>query len=155
MRRQKYPVSLSAKQRDELVTIVRKGIHTARVITHARILLLAEKGMLNKQIAQALSISSVCVYAVRRRFQSEALGCLYDRPRPGKPRKLDGKGEARLTALACSEPPTGHKSWTMRLLADRMVELKLVDSISHKTVWETLKKTTSNRGKNNSGVSLK
>ena len=140
MRKQKYPVSLSKRQRSELLSIVRKGTHSARVINHARILLMAEKGNLNKDIAQALSITVMPVYAVRRRFQTEALNALYDRPRPGKPRKLDGKAEARLTAIACSEPPKGHIRWTVRLLADRLVELDVVDAISHKTVWETLKK---------------
>ncbi len=101
MRKQKYPVSLSKKQRNELLSIVRKGRHSARVINHARILLMAEKGDLNKDIAQALSITVMPVYAVRRRFQTDALDALYDRPRPGKPRKLDGKAEARLTAIAC------------------------------------------------------
>lgn len=152
MRKQKYSVTLSKTQRNELLGIVRKGTRSARVINHARILLMAEKGFLNKQIAQTLSITTMTVYAVRRRFQAEALGALYDQPRPGKPRKLDGKAEARLTAIACSKPPQGHSRWTVRLLADRLVELAVVDSISHKTVWETLKKTTSSRGKNTSGV---
>lgn len=152
MRKQKYPVSLLPKQRNELLGIVRKGTHSARVITHARILQMADKGILNKDIAQALSITTMTVYAVRSRFLTDGLGCLYDRPRPGKPRKLDGKAEARLTAIACSEPPKGHLRWTVRLLADRLVQLDIVDTISHKTVWETLKKTTSNHGKNTSGV---
>lgn len=152
MRKQKYLVKLSRTQRNELLNIVRKGIHSARVINHARILLMAEKGLLNKEIAQTLSISTMTVYAVRRRFQTEGLRALYDRPRPGKPRKLTGKAEARLTAIACSVPPEGRSRWTVRLLADRLVELDVVDSISYKTVWETLKKTTSSRGRNTSGA---
>jgi transposase len=152
MRKQKYPISLTKKQRNELLSIVRKGTHSARVINHARILLMAEKGARSKDIAEALSITIMPVYAVRHRFQTEALHALYDRPRPGKPRKLDGKAEARLTAIACSEPPKGHTRWTVRLLADRLVELDVVDTISHKTVWETLKKTTSSRGRNTSGA---
>lgn len=155
MRKQKYPVRLSKKQRDELLTLVRKGTHPARVINHARILLMAHDGMVNRIIAQTLSITSMTVYAVRRRFQTEGLRALYDRPRPGKPRKLDGKAEARLTAIACSEPPQGYARWSVRLLADRLVQLELVDTISHKTVWETLKKTTSSRGRNTSGASHK
>jgi putative transposase len=152
VRRQKYPVSLSRKQRKELLSIVSTGTRSARVINHARILLMAHEGMLNRIIAQTLSISSMTVYAIRRRFQTEGLGALYDRPRPGKPRKLDGKAEARLTAIACSEPPQGHARWSVRLLADRLVQLEIVDTISHKTVWETLKKTTSSRGRNTSGA---
>lgn len=152
MRKQKYPVSLLTKQRNELLDIVRKGTHSARVINHARILLMTEKGALNKDIAQSLSITTMTVYAVQSRFHTDGLGCLYDRPRPGKPRKLDGKAEARLTAIACSEPPKGHQRWTLRLLADRLVQMDIVDTISHKTVWETLKKTTSNHGKSTNGV---
>jgi transposase len=113
---------------------------------------MADEGRQNTLIAQTLSITTMPVYTVRRRFQTEGLGALYDRPRPGKPRKLDGKAEARLTAIACSEPPKGHERWTVRLLADRLVELDIVDSISHKTVWETLKKTTSSRGRSTSGA---
>jgi transposase len=113
---------------------------------------MAHEGMLNRIIAQALSITPMTVYAIRRRFQTDGLGVLYDRPRPGKPRKLDGKAEARLTAIACSQPPSGHARWSVRLLADRLVQLEIVDRISHKTVWETLKKTTSSRGRNTSGA---
>lgn len=152
MRKQKYPVKLSKSQRRKLLAIVRTGTRSARVINHARILLMAEQGVSTKQIAQTLSLSGMCVYAVRSRFQSEGLGCLADRPRPGRPPILDGKAEARLTAIACSEPPSGHNRWTVRLLADRLVQLDVVDAISHKTVWETLKKTTSSRGKNTSGA---
>lgn len=152
MRKQKYPVNLSKKQRNELLSMVRKGTHAARVINRARILLLAEQGVANTVIAQTLSITTMPVYAVRHRFQTEGLGALHERPRPGKPRKLVGKAEARLTAIACSEPPKGHERWTVRLLADRLVELDIVDSISHKTVWETLKKTTSSRGRSTSGA---
>lgn len=112
MRKQKYPVTLSRTQRNELLDIVGKGSHSARVINHARILLMAEKGNLNKDIAQTLSITTMAVYAVRSRFQRDGLGCLYDRPRPGKPRKLTGKAEARLTAIACSTPPQGRSRWT-------------------------------------------
>jgi transposase len=152
MRKQKYPVILSMKQQNELLSLVRKGTHSARVINRARILLMADKGIPNKDIAEALSITTMPVYALRRRFQTDGLGALYDRPRPGKPRRLDGKAEARLTAIACSEPPKGHTRWTVRLLADRLVQLDVVNTISHKTVWETLKKTTSSRGKNTSGA---
>jgi len=152
VRKQKYPVRLSRKQRNELLSIVSTGTRSARVINHARILLMAHEGMVSARIAQALSITSMTVYAVRRRFQTEGLEVLYDRPRPGKPRKLDGKAEARLTAIACSEPPQGHARWSVRLLADRLVQLEIVDTISHKTVWETLKKTTSSRGRNTSGA---
>ena len=152
MRKQKYPVRLSEKQHNESLSIVRKGRRSARVINHARILLMADEGHLNTVIAQTLSISTMPVYAVRHRFQTEGLDALYDRPRPGRPRKLDGKAEARLTAIACSEPPKGHGRWTVRLLADRLVQLDIIDAISHKAVWETLKKTTSSCGRNTNGA---
>ena len=152
MRKQKYPVILSRKQRNELLSLVHKGTHSARVINRARILLMADKGVPNKDIAEALSLTTMPVYALRQRFQTDGLGALYDRPRPGKPRRLDGKAEARLTAIACSEPPKGHTRWTVRLLADRLVQLDVVNAISHKTVWETLKKTISSRGKSTSGA---
>jgi transposase len=152
VRKPKYPVKLTRKQRNELHRIVSTGTRSARVINHARILLMAHEGMVNAMIAETLSITPMTVYAVRRRFQTEGLQALYDHPRPGKPRKLDGKAEARLTAIACSEPPQGHARWSVRLLADRLVELDIVDTISHKTVWETLKKTTSSRGRNTSGA---
>lgn len=152
MRKSKYPISLSKWQRKELLTIVSTGTRSARVINRARILLMADEGIVNTMIAQTLSITAMTVYAVRRRFQRDGLGVLYDRPRPGKPRKLDGKAEARLTAIACSEPPRGHARWSVRLLADRLVQLEIVDTISHKTVWETLKKTSLNRGRNTSGA---
>ena len=152
MRKQKYPVKLTKGQRRQLLDIVRTGTRSARVINHARILLMAERGLTTKQVAEALSLTAMCVYDVRSRFQTDGLACLSDRPRPGRPRILDGKAEARLTAIACSEPPKGHNHWTVRLLADRLVTLEVVDSISHKTVWETLKKTTSSRGKSTSGV---
>lgn len=152
MRKTKYPVRLSRKHRSALLRMVSTGTRSARVITHARILLMAHEGMVNTMIAQTLSITTMTVYAVRRRFQTEGLGALYDRPRPGKPRKLDGKAEARLTAIACSAPPKGHARWSVRLLADRLVQLEIVDTISHKTVWETLKKTNSSRGRNTSGA---
>jgi putative transposase len=152
MRKQKYPVKLSRTQGNELLDIVRKGRHSARVINHARILLMSHKDIRKKDIAQTLSITTMTVYVVCRRFQTEGLNALYDRQRPGRPRKLNGKAEARLTAIACSEPPMGHSRWTVRLLADSLVELDVVDAVSYKTVWETLKKTTSSRGKSTNGV---
>jgi len=152
MRAIKYAVRLSWKQRTELLALVRKGKHSARVITRARVLLLNDDDRSPKEICETLHLSRVTEYTLRRRFQDEGLEVLYDKPRPGKPRKLDGRAEARLTALACSPAPEGHERWSLRLLADKLVELEIVESISHKTVGEALKKTTSNSGKNSSGV---
>jgi transposase len=94
------------------------------------------------------------VERTRQRFVEEELeAALSERPRPGQPRKLNGKKEALLVALACSDPPKGHQKWTMQLLADRLVELKVVDSIADETVRRVLKKTMSNPGRRSNGAS--
>ena len=149
----KYQVRLSRAQRNQLLMLVRKGKESARVITRARVLLLADARKTDDEIMQTLLVSRQMIYNLRRRFQNEALGVLHDRPRPGKPRKLDGKAEARLTAIVCSTPPVGHARWTLRLLAGELVRLEVVDSISHNAVGQALKKTTSSRGKRSSGAS--
>jgi len=152
MRKPTYIVKLKPKEQSKLDKLVHQGKTSARVINRARILLHSHHGKNNKYIAQALSVSITAIINLRRRFQSERLSSLYDKPRPGRPKKIYGKIEAQLVALACSTPPDGRARWTMRMLADRIVELDLVDSISHKAVWERLKKTTLNRGSKNSGV---
>jgi len=151
----KHNVKLSASQRRRLLELVRKGKTSARVINRARILLLAHAGKTDEEIMDTLQVSVLTIYNIRRRFQTEKLDLLYDQSRPGQPCKLDGKAEARLTAIACSSPPTGHARWSLRLLADELVRLEVIDAISHKTVGQVLKKTTSSRGRNRSGVSLK
>jgi transposase len=90
-----------------------------------------------------LTVSKATVYNIRRRYCTEGLqAALNDKPRPGAPKKLDGRGEARFTAIACSDPPLGRQRWTLRLLADKLVELELVDGISPATVRTLLKKTS-------------
>jgi transposase len=149
----KYHVKLSASQRRRLLQLVRKGKTSARVINRARILLLANAGKSDEEIAEALQVNVLTIHNIRRRFQTERLDLLHDQPRPGQPCKLDGKAEARLTAIACSSPPTGYVRWSLRMLADELVRLEVVDAISHKTVGQVLKKTISSRGKSSSGVS--
>jgi transposase len=151
----KHKVKLSASNLQQLLNLVRKGATSARVINRARILLLAQAGKTDEEIAAALQVSLLTVHNIRRRFQSEGLDLLYDQPRSGQPCKLDGKAEARLTAIACSSPPTGHARWSLRLPADELVRLEVVDTISHKTVGQVLKKMSSSRGKSSSGVSPK
>jgi len=151
----KYHVRLSASKRQQLFQLVRKGKASARVINRARILLLAHAGKTDEEIAEVLQVNVLTVHNIRRRFQTERLDLLQDQPRPGQPCKLDGKAEARLTAIACSSPPTGHIRWSLRLLADELVRLEVIDSISHKTVGQVLKKMTSSRGKSSSGASAK
>ena len=106
----KYHVKLSASKRQQLLQLVRKGKASARVINRARILLLAHAGKTDEEIVGALQVNLLTVHNIRRRFQTEGLDLLYDQPRPGQPCKLDGKAEARLTAIACSTPPTGQTS---------------------------------------------
>ncbi len=120
--------------------------------TLACILLLAHKQWFDKDVAEALQVSASTVMNVRKRFGAGGLdAALYDKPRPGAVRKLDGKQEALLVALACSQPDE-RETWTMQLLADKLVELNVVDEISDETVRRTLKKTRSSRGRRSSGA---
>ena len=119
-------------------------------------MLKADEGHNDREIAEFLNSSIPTVERVRRRFVEEGLeAALEERPRPGAARKLNGKEEAYLVALACSPAPQGHSRWTLRCLADKVVELELTDSICHETVRRILKKTISSRGKRSSGVCLR
>lgn len=137
-----YIVDLTNEEREELVELTRKGQASARKLTRARILLKAAEGWKDEQIVAALDTSDSTVERTRKRFVEGGLGkALNDDPRPGAKRKLDGRGEAYLIAITCSEPPDEHEHWTLRAIADRLVELGVVDSISHEAVRQTLKKT--------------
>ena len=143
----KYVVTLSDAQRSELRALIRKGTTSARTLARARVLLLADEGRTDDQIAASVHVGTTTVERLRRRFMEDGLDAtLQDRPRPGGTPKLDGKQEALLVALACSEPPQERASWTMQLLADKLVAIGAVDAISDETVRRVLKKTTSNRG---------
>ena len=154
----KYRVFLNGKKRSSLKRLVNTGTEKARKITRARILLLADespRGMskTDKEIMEALGVSARTVASTRQRFVEEGFeGALNEKPRPGKPPKLTGRDEAKLTAIACSEPPEGRARWSIRLLADKLVELDIVDSISRETVRNYLKKGISSRGYESSGV---
>ena len=138
----RYIVDLTADERAELLRLLTKGVAPARKLTRARILLLADEGGTDGGIAAALHVHPATVERTRRRFVEGGLEpALTEAPRPGGRPKLDGKQEAFLVALACSTPPEGRARWTMQLLADRLVELALVDAISDETVRRTLKKT--------------
>lgn len=142
-----YHVRLSAVERARLLKLTRKGKVGARQLRRAHILLLADEGAKDEAIAESLHVSVPTVRRTRQRFAKESLdNALSERPRPGARRKLDGKGEAFLVALACSDAPEGREHWTMQLLADRLVQLELVDSLSDETVRRVLKKGTSNPG---------
>jgi transposase len=143
----KYIVDLDEHERDRLEDLTTKGHSGARRIRRARILLLADEGRIDKEIAAFLGSAVTTVERVRRRFVEEGLeAALSERPRPGAARKLDGRQEAFVMALACSDAPEGRARWSMRMLADRLVELDVVDEISDETVRRTLKRGTSNRG---------
>ena len=138
-----YHVDLTDDERTYLLEFIKSGERSARKMNRARILLLADEGKRDRDIVESLHTSVPTVQRIRKRFVEGGLdGALNERPRPGGRirKKLDEKGIAILETLACSEPPAGRKHWTMQLLADRLVELKVVDRISDETVRTELKK---------------
>ena len=138
----RYIVDLTADERAGLLALLHKGVAPARRLTRARILLLADEGGTDREVAAALHVHPATVERTRRRFVEGGVEpALSDKPRPGGRPKLDGKGEAHLVALACSAPPEGRARWTMRLPADRLVALDVVEAISDETVRRTLQKT--------------
>jgi len=142
-----YVVDLSEEERTFLLHLIKNGERSARKINRARILLLADEDKSDREIAAVLHTTVSTVQRTRQRFVEGNLEyALNERPRPGGQKKLEGKGEAVLLALAGSEPPAGRKKWTMQLLADRLVELKIVDSVSDETVRRELKKNASSLG---------
>ena len=121
--------------------MLRKEKHSSRVLNRARILLMAHEGKWDKEVAEAVGVSVTTVANIRRRYGEGGLeAALYDRPHGRRPRKWDERGEALLVALTQSTPPEGRRTWTIRLLAGRLVEMEVVDSISRTTVWSLLKK---------------
>lgn len=152
--RSKHTVQLSDEQRVELEQLTRTGIAAARVLNRARILLLADRGKSDAEIADALSISHPTVQRIRRLFHTEDLQrALYHKKSPGPPPRITGEAEAHLTMLACSTPPEGRARWTLQLLADQMVTLGYVESISDTKVADILKKTNLSLGRRSSGAS--
>ena len=153
MRRTKYAVDLSEAERARLRTLIGRGEAPARLLTHARILLKADQGeggpaWTDAAIAGALEVHPATVARVRRAYAEGGLDAALVRKAPDRvyPRALDGKAEARLVALACGEPPAGRERWTLRLLADELVRLEVVEAVSHETVRRTLKQTSSSPG---------
>lgn len=138
---QEHRIELSAIERAELETIVSKGKHKARTIRRAQSLLWSDSGKPDSEIAQLHGVTPQTVAKTRRRWVQEK--SLEDKPRPGRAKRLDGKQEAFLVALACSDAPDGLERWTMQLLADKLVELNVIDEpVSDETVRRTLKKTS-------------
>ena len=150
--RQKYVVQLSPEDRVSLQALIATGTAPARKLTRARALLKCDQGLqgpgwIDERVADAVETSQPTVARVRRQYVEEGLEATLNRRAPNRiyTRKLDGEQEAQLIALACSEPPAGHAGWSLRLLADRMVELEIVDELSYQTVRRVLKKTTLSR----------
>jgi transposase len=145
--RKKYFVTLSEPERAQLRALLRKGQVSARRIARAQVLLLADEAHGDAAIATRVHVSALTVHRVRKRYAEAGMdAALGERPRPGGQPKLDGKQEALLVALTCSEPPEDRPTWTMQLLADRLVAIGAVDTISDETVRRVLKKTSSSRG---------
>jgi transposase len=142
----RFIVRLSVEEGEQLEALVAKGRAAARKLTRARILLKADgsdsgPAWSDEEISRALDVGTITVHRVRRDFVDGGLeGTLVRRPLPRRPRMLDGEQEAHLIALACGSPPAGRRRWTLRLLADKMVELGHIDTVSHETIRRTLKK---------------
>ena len=137
-----YIVDLTEEERTYLLDFIKSGKQSSRKLNRARILLLADENKTDGEISKALHTGTATVQRTRRRFVEGNLeGALNERPRPGGSKKLDEKGEAILETLAHSKPPEGRKRWTLQLLADRLIQLKVVDSISYETVRREGKKS--------------
>ncbi len=146
-----YPVSMARTARliklpknelRSLTTIIKRGVTTARIQTRARILDLLHRDQHPNDIAALLQVSLQTIFNVKRRYLSAGFdAALFDRARSGRPIRIDGAQRAKITALACSAPPEGHARWSLRLLADKAVELQLCEAVSHNAVKEILKKT--------------
>ena len=156
----RYPVLLDSEQRESLIRLISIGKDSARKLTRARILLKADESegaaaYADKQIREALEVSLSTIERTRKTFALEGLtvSALTPKKRSWVSRqKFDGEKEAHLIALACSDPPEGHARWTLRLLAEKMVELKHFSSISHECIREVLKKTNCALGASSAGV---
>ena len=150
-----YIVELSTSERDHLKNIVSTGTEKARKLTRARILLKADEGWTDPQIQAALDVSRPTVERVRRKYVTAGLNAALNRKQPDRDyqRKIDGRDEAHLIALVCGDPPEGYAKWSMRLLAERFVALEQVEveTVSHETVRQTLKKMNLSPGKTNNG----
>lgn len=150
MAHKRYVIELQTDERDELEALVRRGKAAARKLTRARALLLSDAGEHgpawgDADIAEALGISTRCIEMLRKRAVEEGPRTAIERKaqaRPSVAKKFDGEKEAKLIALACSEPPEGYQRWSLRLLADKLVELEVFESVSHERVREVMKKTS-------------
>lgn len=150
--KQKYPVRLSEQEVEQLTAVVKRGDHRRRERERAQMLLWSAEGKTDVEIAALTQVMALTVATTRERWAKEKR--IADAPKPGRHKKLNGKQEAFVVALACSDAPEGRESWTLQLLADKLVELQVVDEpVSYETVRATLKKTNLSLGKKSSGAS--
>jgi len=157
MSKKQNAIKLTSKERQELERFVTRGKKSAREITRARILLLAQDGRQVTDIARTLGVSRGTIYNVYKRYQTKKtrtplVEVLEEGPRSGRPLKLDSRVAAAVTMLACSEPPTGRARWTLHLIADKVVKLGVTEAISPESVRQLLKKTASSPGGRTSGA---
>jgi putative transposase len=155
MSQKTFRVSLSDEDRQALWAYVTTGIHPARSITRARVLLLADDQHSDPVIAEQVGVCKATVSNIRHRYWTEGVqAVLTEKPRTGAPRQFSGREEAKLTMLACTEPPEGFQRWTMRLLADRFVQIGAVETISHTTVhaWLNHERVPDADGRYSGGV---
>lgn len=140
--KKKNIVKLKPEDLASLKKIISSGSQKARNITRCRILLMSNEGKTDTQIIEFLQVARNTIRTVRSRYKSKGLeAAIYEQPRPGAPAKFTGRDKAKVTAIACSKPPGGRGRWTLRLIADKMVELDMVEEISYQTVKRILKKT--------------
>jgi transposase len=148
----RYRVTLSEEERDRLQELSRKRTAAVRMVQRAQALLLAAEGKTDEVIAEQLRMGVATLERLRRRFVEEGLeASLRERPRPGARPKLGPTQQAFVVALACTKPPEGRERWTMQLLADRVVELRIVPDITDEAIRRLLKRTSSSRGSRRSG----
>jgi transposase len=148
MSQKSHRVTLSEHERQYLQKIVASGTDKARKITRCRVLLLADEanGKTDEEITDALGVCLATIFNIRRRYHLKGLeGAIHEVPRSGQPPKFNGKAMAKITAIACSKPPEGHARWSLRLLADRVIALDIVENISYQSIRNILKKTNLSR----------
>lgn len=144
--KKQYVIKLKNAELGKINELTRKGTEKARKLKRCQILLLSDEGKVDAEIAKVLKVSVGTVANIRRRYVNDGLeSALNEKLRPGAPKKFQGRQKAKITALACTKPPEGHSQWSLRLLADKAVELEFVNNISHTEVYRILKKTKLNR----------
>jgi len=149
----KQHIKLTEQQRKELQDLLSKGELKVRVQKRATGLQMMDNGLTFQAIKEHIGISHISLGKWAKRFKTEGLEMLYDKPRSGRPIGLSGEERAKVTALACTKPPEGYARWSLRLLSDRLVELDILENISHTEVGKILKKTNFNLTEKSSGVS--